>query len=356
MSLFYFDSGTSNTRGYLIRNGTVIHSGKAAVGSKDVSISGDRGVLVQGLKTLYDQVLWEGGASDEEVDGIYASGMITSPYGLQEVPHLLLPLHAEKLREGMVPFFESQLFHRQIYLIPGAKTKSGADSFAEIEAVNNTRGEEIETIGICGELPEEWRKGRCAVLFPGSHTHAMLVEGDMIVDILSNFSGELFHALTSATILASETAVDGRLAGMPDEAAEGQSASPDGETFGGSSGFDPLRYGCETLKDLGMARGIYVIHATKMFGVGSNSQRRDCLSGMIAGAVAQSLALHRQWRWNGLNRVAVYGKGETVKAYRTALEVFLPAAELLEFCVEDYPQSFAVQGLLRMLDREGQRQ
>ncbi len=339
MSLFYFDSGTSNTRGSLIRDGAVVHSGKKAVGSKDVSISGDREVLIRGLKELYDQVLAEAGEPDRAVEAIYASGMITSPYGLREVPHLLLPLDAQKLREGMVPFFEDRYFDRWIHLIPGAKTRAAARSFSEIEEVNNTRGEEIETLGICGELPEEWRKEGCVVLFPGSHTHGLLVEGEAIVDILSNFSGELFHALTSATILASETAA---------EAVESPAA-------GEAADFDPLRYGCEALRELGIARAIYVIHASRMFRVGSNSQRRDCLSGMIAGAVVQSLALHQKRRWKELCRVAVYGKEDTVKAYRTALEVFLPEAERLEFFVEDSPESLAVRGLLRMLNREGDR-
>ena len=42
MYIFYFDSGTSNSRGYLLKDGKVIGMKKISLGSKDVSQSGER--------------------------------------------------------------------------------------------------------------------------------------------------------------------------------------------------------------------------------------------------------------------------------------------------------------------------
>lgn len=56
--LVYYDSGTSNSRIYLLdRDFQVRYTEKKAVGSKDSSIAGDNLVLLQGLKELYDGML-----------------------------------------------------------------------------------------------------------------------------------------------------------------------------------------------------------------------------------------------------------------------------------------------------------
>ena len=111
MYIFYFDSGTSNSRGYLLDldeagNGRILAVRKAALGSKDVSQTGDRTLLPRGLKKLYDEVLAEAGITDEQISKIYASGMITSPFGLIEIPHALVPFGPKELADAMYPFEE----------------------------------------------------------------------------------------------------------------------------------------------------------------------------------------------------------------------------------------------------------
>ena len=140
--LLYFDSGTSNTRAYLLdRDFQVKYVAKKAVGSKDSAIAGSNRVLVEGMKALHDQVLAENGLTEGNISAIYASGMITSPYGLKEVPHLPLPMTVKTFADSLYPFREDTCFHRDIILVPGLKTLSDDFSF-----VNNMRGEEIEII------------------------------------------------------------------------------------------------------------------------------------------------------------------------------------------------------------------
>ena len=103
--LLYFDSGTSNTRAYLLdRDFQVRYVAKKAVGSKDSAIAGSNRVLIEGMKALHDQVLAENGLGEENISAIYASGMITSPYGLKEVPHLPLPLTVKKFADSLYPY------------------------------------------------------------------------------------------------------------------------------------------------------------------------------------------------------------------------------------------------------------
>lgn len=196
--ILYFDSGTSNTRAYLLdREFRICDSAKRAVGSKDSAIAGTNRVLIEGMKALYDQVLAANSLTDGDVEAIYASGMVTSPYGLKEVPHLVLPMTVRDFADSLYPFHEDTCFHRDIFLVPGLKTLSDDFSF-----VNNLRGEEIEIIGALEELKAERDVENVVMLMPGSHTHGIYIQGDQITGIISNFTGELFYALKQDTILS----------------------------------------------------------------------------------------------------------------------------------------------------------
>lgn len=60
-------------------------------------------MLIEGMKALYDQVLAANSLTDGDVEAIYASGMVTSPYGLKEVPHLVLPMTVRISRTACIP-------------------------------------------------------------------------------------------------------------------------------------------------------------------------------------------------------------------------------------------------------------
>lgn len=121
--ILYYDSGTSNTRAYLLDGEFQICAvAKRQVGSKDSAIAGSNQVLIQGLKELYDEILAQNGLEEKDISAIYASGMITSPYGLKEVPHLAIPITVQDFADSLYCFREDTLLHRDIYLVPGMKT------------------------------------------------------------------------------------------------------------------------------------------------------------------------------------------------------------------------------------------
>ena len=185
--IVYFDSGTSNTRIYLLDfRFQVLYWKKQPIGSKDSAISGSSSVLRKGMKALYDELLETCRLADKDVGQIYASGMVTSPYGLKEVPHCQVPIDVEHFSQKLYPYREEQYFEREIILIPGLRT----DSF-DFTFVNNMRGEEIQVIGVLEDI--KGFTGGSAVILPGSHTHVAYVKQNMIKGILSNFTGELFQ-------------------------------------------------------------------------------------------------------------------------------------------------------------------
>ena len=206
----YFDSGTSNTRVYLLKDYYLVDVLKKNIGSKDSSIAGSNIVLLKGLRELYGQLLENNKICEEQIEGIYASGMVTSPFGIKEVPHLSTPISLEKLYDGIYTYHETKFFNRDIYLIRGVKTIPDnvyADRY-NISSINNMRGEEIEIFGMLSELPDRWKKENIAVFLPGSHTHVAYVRQGVLHDILSTFSGELFYAISTSTILSNSIHCD----------------------------------------------------------------------------------------------------------------------------------------------------
>ena len=276
--ILYYDSGTSNTRAYLLdRDFSVRYTAKKAVGSKDSAIAGSNRVLIDGLWELYTGVLAANGLEGEDISAIYASGMITCAYGLKEVPHLALPITVEGFAGSLVPFLEDTRFHREIILIPGLKTVHN-----DINFVNNMRGEEIEILGALDELQAAGAPRDLAMILPGSHTHVTYLQGEQITGIISNFTGELFHAIQKDTILSPVLQWDG--------------TPPDREM---------VRKGYENLEKFGFNRALYICRAMDAFGEGTPHQRFSYGEGVILGGVRQSLEYYCRHLWTDCRTVAL---------------------------------------------------
>ena len=254
--ILYFDSGTSNTRAYLLdREFRICDSAKRAVGSKDSAIAGTNRVLIEGMKALYDQVLAANSLTDGDVEAIYASGMVTSPYGLKEVPHLVLPMTVRDFADSLYPFHEDTCFHRDIFLVPGLKTLSDDFSF-----VNNLRGEEIEIIGALEELKAERDVENVVMLSP----------------VLTSDSLELDEAM--------------------------------------------VRKGIENLERFGFNRALYICHAMRIFEQGTPQQRLSYGESVIMGGVRQSLEYYCEHFWKECRTVALVSDEFMYRLFSMILE------------------------------------
>ncbi len=122
---------------------------------------------------------------------IYLSGMITSTLGWKELPYADLPFPLD----GTRAFLERALLQR-VY---------GTHNLAFISGVRTAddvlRGEETELMGILQEPSlRKWNGSSIAVL-PGTHSKAIEIQDEAIVEFRTYLTGELFDVLRQNSIL-----------------------------------------------------------------------------------------------------------------------------------------------------------
>lgn len=316
----YFDSGTSNSRIYLLdKDFQVLYVAKKNVGSRNSSIEGSNKVLIEGLYELYTTLLAEKNLKEEDIENIYISGMITSPYGMKEVPHLVLPLTVQGFADSLYCHYEDTCFKRNIYLVPGLKTVSEDFSY-----VGNMRGEEIEILGTLEEL-KEMGITNAALMMPGSHTHVTYVKDDVITDILSNFTGELFYAIKKETILA--PVLDMNVEDLDKEM---------------------IHKAIDNLKKFGFNRALYICHAMRIMNSGTPEQRFSYGEGVVMGSLRIGLEHYCAERWQGCDTLVIVSDEFMYKLFSIIFEgseyikkiVWLPITAT---------KSYAVEGLKKII-------
>lgn len=289
----YFDSGTTNSRIFVLEGGNVLYHEKAGTGCRDAALAGDSSILTRALWRLYQNALDTLHIKDEQVQGIYLSGMATSSSGLQEVEHLSLPAGLRELRENIVSYRENSFFHRELLLIPGLKTCARGVTVSPEEAflVNNVRGEETEILGILCETGLT----DCAVLLPGTHTQAAMVENGRITDLLSTVTGELYGAILQDTIIGSSIE-------------EGPLST------------EWVKKGVQALRRFGFNRALYITRSLELFSHTTGEERKSFLEGVVNGsAVAEALSVIG--RHPHIRDIIIYGNQEQYAVLRAAAEV-----------------------------------
>lgn len=194
MRIIAIDSGTTNSRAYLVDECKIAASASRNVGSRNTAISGSNAELAKGIRELLLELM---AANNGPVEAIVASGMITSNMGLCELAHVPAPADRTQLALAMQPKTLAEVSDMPIYFIPGVRT---APAQAPSEEFDMMRGEETET---CGVLVQLKLGGSAVLVLPGSHTKFVKVEDGAIISSLTTLSGELIWAIRKESILAS---------------------------------------------------------------------------------------------------------------------------------------------------------
>ena len=182
------DGGTTNTRLSLVVDGKVTATVKYPVGAR-ASIDGKE-PLYSAIREGIGRLLDDAGLVPSDVERVIASGMITCEHGLLELPHTVAPAGIDELHAGMTEQTFPDVSPIPFVFIRGVKT------VGRLQQTDMMRGEETELMGIIGEDPEG------SYLLPGSHSKLVRVDKDgRITDFQTMLTGEMIHALTSATIL-----------------------------------------------------------------------------------------------------------------------------------------------------------
>ena len=321
----YFDSGTTNSRIFLLENGQILYHSKIKTGCKDAALAGDSSVLIEALWKLYQNALVAMHLQDEQIRGIYLSGMATSANGLQEVEHLPLPAGLKELRENMVEYPENRFFHRSLYLIPGLKTCPRGVRVSPEKAVlvNNVRGEETEIMGIL----QATGMNSCAVLLPGSHTQAAIVENGKITDLLSTVTGELYGAILQDTIIGSSVT---EAAPQPDW----------------------IKQGVLALRRFGFNRALYITRSLDLFSDTKSGERKNFLEGVVNGDMVLE-ALRVIQRHPSIQDVIIYGSCDQYTILQAVAEVSPGFENFSLHHVEadpDFPMS--VRGIMALCEEK----
>ena len=200
--LIGIDTGTTNTRVWFLRGEEVVATVRAGVGVRDTAREGSPRLLHEALGRSIAEVraIARSKGIVEEPATVIAAGMITSPLGLREVPHLPAPAGLGELAGAVDLCHLPAITDLPIWLVPGVR--SGPDRVIpeEIESTDVMRGEETLALGLLsnGQLAPG-----STLLNLGSHWKIVRLDDQgRVASSITSLSGELIHAAQTQTILA----------------------------------------------------------------------------------------------------------------------------------------------------------
>ena len=295
MLILTIDSGTSNTRAKLWRDGGVIAKSFAEVGVRDTVITGSREKLQTGVRQAISQAAQSAGIDIREVGLILASGMITSNVGLCEVPHVLAPAGLAELARGMVKSQIDAVVEQPIWFVPGIKNHVPSVNLDTYEAMDIMRGEEAETFGLIEQFKLQ---GPAVFVLPGSHSKFISIDaGNRVTGCLTTLAGELLDIITKHTILA------GAL----------------GRSFAQEFDETIVLAGGRCARRVGLARTCFSVRILELFGGTTANQRANFLLGALLQTDLMALQNSSALRWSPEAPVVVSGRRIIRQALKTLL-------------------------------------
>ena len=237
---------------------------------------------------MIESMLTECAVSDNAVQGVYMSGMLTSDLGILEVPHLTAPVSMKNYQERLVRVHLPEVFSKEIVLIPGIKnTLSNPESLDSLRTFDIMRGEETETYA----LIEQYGSDQNTIyILPGSHNKYVFIDENCTVLATSTtLSGELLNSIVNDTIVASSV----------------DHGFPSMEHYN----LEMIQYGCEMHRKEGFGRALFLTRLFDRFG----SQSKYNLQNYVLGIVLESdlTALHNAAFFKDVTnvRIVIHGNG-----------------------------------------------
>jgi len=201
MGYITIDVGTTNTRIRYIKNNKIMATYRSNTGVRDTAIKGSTRYLEHNLKDGIKYCLNESGKNIKDIDGIIATGMITSNLGIYEIHHLETPVSMNKISKEIKNKVFDNIVDYPIHFIPGVKNKVKNLSINSFQDIDMMRGEEVEAFGAATLYPLD---NKTIYISPGSHTKFVFMDKDKSIEKCSTtLTGEILWALSQETILAS---------------------------------------------------------------------------------------------------------------------------------------------------------
>jgi len=204
-SVILLDVGSTNSRAWLVRGDEILRRETAAVGVRDSAREGSTARVRETVRDLIATLTGAAAARGGAIP-VFAAGMITSPLGLQEVPHVVAPASIDDLAREAVAFHDADVSPQPIMLVPGIRTEvfdgDGAAGPADPDELpfDVMRGE--ETL-VCGLIARGQLGAGSALLNASSHWKLIRVDADRrVAGSRTSLGGEVVHSVQSSTILS----------------------------------------------------------------------------------------------------------------------------------------------------------
>lgn len=254
------DTGTTNTRVTLWRDGVVIAHQAHEVGVRDTAISGNREKLKNGVRATLLKTLEEAELTENDISLVLGSGMISSNVGLFELPHVLAPAGLQQLARGMVSVTIPEVFSKPLWFVPGVRNVVENIGLHNCESMDMMRGEEVEVIGVIDQMGIT---GPAMMVMPGSHSKFVCIDDkNRITGCVTTLAGELMYVITHNTILAQSL-----------ESSFATAISP-----------EMLLAGAKSAQTIGLGRTCFNVRILDQFTIYERNDRANFLLGAILGA------------------------------------------------------------------------
>jgi len=284
MNILTIDTGTTNTRVFVWRDGEVIASSARQVGVRDTAISGSRHALETGVRAAIDEALAEAGLAEADIALALASGMITSNMGLCEIPHVTAPAGLDALAAAMVATHVPAVWPQPIWFVPGVRNAVDHIGLHNCEAMDMMRGEETESMALLERLG---LSGPAVIVLPGSHSKFVSIDGaGRITGCVTTLAGELLHVISHNTILAGS--LDSEFATEVDP--------------------DMLLAGARSARQIGLGRACFSVRILDQFTVYDRNARANFLLGAVLGSDLLTLKNSSAIRMNPGTPFVISGK------------------------------------------------
>ena len=237
---------------------------------------------------MIESMLTECAVSDNAIQGVYMSGMLTSDLGILEVPHTYCSCLHEKLSGASDTCTSAgSILKRDRSDSRHKNTLSNAESLDSLRRFDIMRGEETETYA----LIEQYGAGQNTIyILPGSHNKYVFVdESSTILATSTTLSGELLNSIVNDTIVSSSV----------------DHGFPTMEHYN----LEMIQYGCEMHRKEGIGRALFLTRLFDRFG----KQSKYNLQNYVLGVVLESdlSALHNAAFFEDtMNvRIVIHGNG-----------------------------------------------
>lgn len=200
------DWGTSSFRLRLVSEGQVIATVRESVGVRELF---ERGDGPAGFAFYLSNKLTElaNGRKISPQPPLVISGMASSSIGWKELPYAPAPfgIDGEKLIVEKLEW-PAPAWLGPTYLVSGVAT-----------ATDMMRGEESQIVGLFASEELKRHREDSLVILTGSHSKHASVKAGMVVDFHTYVTGELFHALSTHTILQATVGSTDFIAQFPED-------------------------------------------------------------------------------------------------------------------------------------------